>query len=154
MPVICSPTGVQAVDPAGEVGVARGAAMSGTALGLSSFGSKPVEEVVAANDKTFFQIYWLGSKDDMAARLDRAREAGAKGIIVTLDWVFATARDWGSPPLPEKIDLKTAVRFAPEVRDQTRLAAAFRPFGETARSDHSESGRTRAAGADLLRRLR
>ncbi|WP_030513674.1 pre-mycofactocin synthase MftD [Nocardia sp. NRRL WC-3656] len=115
MPVICSPTGVQAVDPAGEVGVARGAAMSGTALGLSSFGSKPIEEVIAANDKTFFQIYWLGSKDDMVARLDRARQAGAKGIIVTLDWVFATARDWGSPPLPEKIDLKTAARFAPQV---------------------------------------
>jgi L-lactate dehydrogenase (cytochrome) len=89
--------------------------MSGTALGLSSFGSKPIEEVIAANDKTFFQIYWLGSKDDMVARLDRAREAGAKGIIVTLDWVFATARDWGSPALPERVDLKTAVRFAPQV---------------------------------------
>jgi L-lactate dehydrogenase (cytochrome) len=51
----------------------------------------------------------------MVARLDRAREAGAKGIIVTLDWVFATARDWGSPALPERVDLKTAVRFAPQV---------------------------------------
>jgi L-lactate dehydrogenase (cytochrome) len=115
LPVICSPTGVQAVDPAGEVGVARGAAQSGTAIGLSSFGSKPIEEVVAANDKTFFQIYWLGSKDAMAARLDRARVAGAKGVIVTLDWTFATARDWGSPALPERIDLKTAISFAPQV---------------------------------------
>jgi len=115
MPVICSPTGVQAVDPAGEVGVARAAAQSGTALGLSSFGSKPIEEVVAANEKTFFQVYWSGSKDEMGARLERAREAGAKGVIVTLDWVFATARDWGSPALPERIDLKTAVSFAPQV---------------------------------------
>ncbi|MGX1809158.1 pre-mycofactocin synthase MftD [Nocardia sp. NPDC055321] len=115
MPVICSPTGVQAVDPAGEVGVARAAALSGTALGLSSFGSKPIEDVVAANDKTFFQIYWLGSKDAMAARLERAREAGAKGVIVTLDWVFSSARDWGSPALPERIDLRTAVSFAPQV---------------------------------------
>jgi len=115
LPVICSPTGVQAVDPTGEVGVARGAAQSGTAIGLSSFGSKPIEEVVAANDKTFFQVYWLGSKDAMTARLDRAREAGAKGIILTLDWVFATARDWGSPALPERIDVKTALGFAPQV---------------------------------------
>jgi L-lactate dehydrogenase (cytochrome) len=115
LPVICSPTGVQAVDPAGEVGVARGAARSGTALGLSSFGSKPVEEVVAANEKTFFQVYWLGDKDAMVARLDRARAAGAKGLIVTLDWVFATSRDWGSPALPERVDLKTAVKFAPQV---------------------------------------
>ncbi|MEU0538504.1 pre-mycofactocin synthase MftD [Nocardia sp. NPDC005978] len=115
LPVICSPTGVQAVDPAGEIGVARGTAQSGTALGLSSFGSKPIEEVVAANEKTFFQVYWLGSREDMVARLERAREAGAKGVIVTLDWIFATARDWGSPALPEKVDVKTAVKFAPQV---------------------------------------
>jgi len=115
LPVICSPTGVQAVDPIGEVGVAKGAATSGTAIGLSSFASKPIEDVVAANPKTHYQAYWLGSKDAMVARLDRAHHAGAKGLIVTLDWVFATARDWGSPALPEKVDLATALRFAPDV---------------------------------------
>ncbi|WP_280481053.1 pre-mycofactocin synthase MftD [Nocardia cyriacigeorgica] len=115
LPVICSPTGVQAVDPHGEIAVARAAAASSTALGLSSFASKPIEEVVAANDKVFFQVYWLGDKDRMLARLDRAKRAGAKGLIVTLDWVFATTRDWGSPPLPERIDVKTAIRFAPAV---------------------------------------
>ncbi|PRX50913.1 L-lactate dehydrogenase (cytochrome) [Prauserella shujinwangii] len=115
MPVICSPTGVQAVDPGGEVAVARAAAASGTAIGLSSFAAKPIEEVVAANDKTFFQVYWQGSRDGIRARLDRAREAGAKGLIVTLDWVFATARDWGAPPIPEKVNLRTAVAFAPQV---------------------------------------
>src|SRR3984885_8819649 len=49
LPVIISPTGVQAVHPQGEVAVARAAAARGTAMGLSSFASKPVEEVVAAN---------------------------------------------------------------------------------------------------------
>ena len=29
-------------------------------MGLSSFASKPVEEVIAANPKVFFQVYWLG----------------------------------------------------------------------------------------------
>ena len=43
MPVIISPTGVQAVHPDGEVAVARAAAARGTAMGLSSFASKPVE---------------------------------------------------------------------------------------------------------------
>ncbi|MFC4000517.1 pre-mycofactocin synthase MftD [Prauserella oleivorans] len=115
MPVICSPTGVQAVDPGGEVAVAKAAAASGTAIGLSSFASKPIEDVVAANDKTFFQVYWQGSRDSMIARMDRAKQAGAKGLIVTLDWVFATARDWGAPPIPEKVDLKAAITFAPQV---------------------------------------
>ena len=45
----CSrPTGVQAVHPEGEVAVARAAAARGTAMGLSSFASMPIEEVVAA----------------------------------------------------------------------------------------------------------
>src|ERR1700751_3431543 len=61
MPVLCSPTGVQAVHPDGEVAVARAAANRGTAVGLSSFGSKPVEQVVAANAPTFFQGEWIGS---------------------------------------------------------------------------------------------
>ena len=63
MPVIISPTGVQAVHPDGEVAVARAAAARGTAMGLSSFASKPVEDVVAANPQTFFQMYWMGTRD-------------------------------------------------------------------------------------------
>ena len=73
LPVVISPTGVQAVHPDGEVAVARAAAARGTAMGLSSFASKPVEEVVAANPKTFFQIYWLGGRDAIAARVERAQ---------------------------------------------------------------------------------
>jgi heme/flavin dehydrogenase (mycofactocin system) len=114
LPVIASPTGVQAVHPDGEVGVARGTAEAGTAMGLSSFGSMPVEAVAQVNPKLFFQSYWSGSRDQMIQRTERARQAGAKGLIVTLDWSFSNGRDWGSPSIPEKIDLKTLVRLAPE----------------------------------------
>jgi pre-mycofactocin synthase len=112
MPVLISPTGVQAVHPDGEVAVARAAAARGVAMGLSSFASKPIEQVVAANPQTLFQMYWLGSRDDLLARLERARKAGAVGIILTLDWSFAHGRDWGSPSIPEKVDLKTMVQHA------------------------------------------
>src|SRR6516165_10128519 len=73
LPVIMSPTGVQAVHPDGEVAVARAAAARGTAVGLSSFASMPVEQVVAANPQTFFQIYWIGSREQMQSRIERAR---------------------------------------------------------------------------------
>ena len=63
LPVLMSPTGVQAVHPDGEVAVARAAAARGTAVGLSCFASKPIEEVAAANPKTFFQTYWVGSRE-------------------------------------------------------------------------------------------
>jgi heme/flavin dehydrogenase (mycofactocin system) len=114
LPVIISPTGVQAVHPEGEVAVARAAAARGTAIGLSSFGSEPVEAVVAANPKTFFQTYWCGSRDRLTERLERARQAGVVGLIVTLDWQFSHGRDWGSPTIPDAIDLKTMLRLAPE----------------------------------------
>ncbi|GAA0929297.1 pre-mycofactocin synthase MftD [Streptomyces thermoalcalitolerans] len=114
LPVIISPTGVQAVHPDGEVAVARAAAARGTAMGLSSFASKPLQEVVEVNPQTFLQVYWMGSKDAMARRLENARDAGAKGLIVTLDWSFSYGRDWGSPRIPERLTLKEMVRFAPE----------------------------------------
>jgi L-lactate dehydrogenase (cytochrome)/glycolate oxidase len=114
MPVIISPTGVQAVHPGGEVAVARASAARGTAMGLSSFASKPVEEVVAANPQTFFQIYWAGSRDEILSRVERAKAAGAVGLIVTLDWTFSHGRDWGSPAIPEQLDFRTMLRLAPE----------------------------------------
>jgi heme/flavin dehydrogenase (mycofactocin system) len=114
MPVIISPTGVQAVDPEGEVAVARAAAAEDTAMGLSSFASRSIEDVVAANPKTFFQMYWTGNKDTILARAERAKKAGAQGLIVTLDWSFAHRRDVGSPSIPEKLDLKAMLKFAPE----------------------------------------
>jgi heme/flavin dehydrogenase (mycofactocin system) len=113
LPVLISPTGVQAVHPDGEVAVARAAAARGTAMGLSSFASKPIEAVIAANPKLFFQMYWVGTRDDMAARMDRARKAGAVGIIVTLDWSFSFGRDWGSPRIPEKMTFEELLRQVP-----------------------------------------
>jgi heme/flavin dehydrogenase (mycofactocin system) len=114
LPVVISPTGVQAVHPDGEVAVARAAAARGTAMGLSSFASKPVEEVVAANPQTLFQLYWCGSRDDILRRVERARAAGVVGLILTLDWTFSHGRDWGSPRIPERLTLRELARFAPE----------------------------------------
>jgi heme/flavin dehydrogenase (mycofactocin system) len=115
MPVLISPTGVQAVHPEGEVAVARAAAARGVAMGLSSFASKPVEAVVAANPQTFFQIYWAGDRDSICKRLERARAAGAVGLIVTLDWSFVHSRDWGSPSIPQDLGPITMLKHAPEV---------------------------------------
>ena len=114
MPVLISPTGVQAVHPDGEVAVARAAAARGIAMGLSSFASKSIEEVVRANPQTFFQMYWVGTREQITQRMERARAAGAVGLIVTLDWSFSHGRDWGSPAIPEKMDLRAMVKFAPE----------------------------------------
>ena len=125
LPVIISPAGVQAVHPDGEVAVARAAASRGTVIGLSSFGSKAVEEVTAANPQTFFQLYWLGTRESLMRRMDRARAAGVKGLILTLDWSFSTGRDWGSPAIPERMDLKAMARLLPQTVIRPRWLLAF-----------------------------
>lgn len=115
MPVLISPTGVQAVHPDGEVAVARAGANRGIPVGLSSFGSKPIEEVAAANPQLFFQIYWAGDRDSMIARIERAKNAGAVGLILTLDWSFSHGRDWGSPAIPQSFTLRELLPHASEV---------------------------------------
>jgi len=77
-PVIISPTGVQAVYPEGEVAVARAAAGAGTAMGLSSFASRSIEDVAAVNDKTFFQMYWVGSRDQSSPAPSARRRPGRR----------------------------------------------------------------------------
>ncbi|MBV9292583.1 MAG: alpha-hydroxy-acid oxidizing protein, partial [Frankiales bacterium] len=125
LPVLISPTGVQAVHPDGEVAVARAAAARGTAIGLSSFASKPIEEVAAANPQVLFQMYWNGTRDDIVRRMDRARSAGAGALILTLDWSFSHSRDWGSPAIPQSMDLRAIARFAPEVLRRPAYLAQF-----------------------------
>lgn len=125
MPLIISPTGVQAVHPEGEVAVARAAANRGIAMGLSSFASRSLEDVTAVNSQVLFQMYWSGGRDVMVQRLQRAAAAGAKGIILTLDWTFSNGRDWGSPYIPEKLDLKNMIKLAPEALSRPKWLFEF-----------------------------
>ncbi len=95
--------------------MARASASRGIAMSMACLGVKPIEEVIAQNPKTFFQTYWAGSRDAIKSRIERARAAGAVGLIVTLDWSFSNGRDWGSPKIPSKLDFETLTSFAPEV---------------------------------------
>ena len=77
-PVIISPTGVQAIRPDGEVAVARAAAAAGTAPASRRSQAEPIEDVAAANPKTMFQMYWVGTRERLVERAERARKAGAR----------------------------------------------------------------------------
>jgi pre-mycofactocin synthase len=108
-----APAEAQAIHPDGEVAVAKGAARAGTAIGQSSPASSDFKDVAAANPKAFFQLYWSGSRDVIQARVERMRSYGAKGLIITLDATMTQPRDWGSPVIPQTLDLKTMARYAP-----------------------------------------
>ena len=113
LPVIASPVGAQAVHPLGEVAVAMGTRDAGTAMGLSEFASRPAAEVAAVNPDLFFQVHWSADRDTLLERAETARRAGARALIVTLDWSFPAGRDWGSPAIPERLDLPALIRLAP-----------------------------------------
>ena len=131
MPVLISPTGVQAVHPDGEVAVARAAAARGTAMGLSSFASKPVEEVVAAHPQTFFQLYWAGSREQLSQRMPpregrgRGRADRHLGLVVLARPRLGQPRDPG-PARPQ---------------DDGQV----RPAGAVASADGSTAGRAPGA---------
>jgi heme/flavin dehydrogenase (mycofactocin system) len=113
LPVIASPVGAQAVHPLGEVAVAMGTHAAGTAMGLSEFASRAAADVTAVNPRVFFQVHWSAHRDVLLARAEAARAAGATALIVTLDWSFPGGRDWGSPAIPERLDLRALARLAP-----------------------------------------
>lgn len=126
LPVMISPVGAQAIHPDGEVGVARAAARAGTSMGLSSWAADGVTDVVRANAKTMFQLYWVGRKDQIAARVEAARAAGAKALIVTLDWSHTPRRDWGVPPSPPSdMSFRTMRQFAPDVLSRPVWFASY-----------------------------
>src|SRR3954466_3351986 len=129
LPVLLSPVGVQAVHPAAEPGAARAAAARGTAFGLSALASTGIEEVVAANPKTFAQTYWAGSREAIEARVRREHEAGGVGLHVALDRRFSHSRDWGSPFIPQQLDLKAMAKLAPEVLRRPRWAYRWAQTG-------------------------
>ena len=100
LPVLLSPTGVQAVHPEGELAVARAAARAVRRWGSAGSPRRRSRRWSPLYQKTFAQLYWAGSREAIEARVERARAAGAAGLIITLDWTFSHARDWGSPTIP------------------------------------------------------
>ena len=86
--------------------------------------------------------------------MERARAAGAVGLIVTTDWSFSHGRDWGSPKIPEEMDLRTTVRMLPEGLTRPRWlyqwAKTMRPPNLRVPNQAARG----EPGAAVLRRLR
>ena len=105
--------------------------------------------------ETFFQIYWMGARERMEAIMERARAAGAKGLIVTLDWTLRPPPRLGQPRDPR--EARPAHQMPARARRRSpgrggcsaTCAAAGSPTLTV--PNLAPPGR---GGADLLRRLR
>ena len=88
LPVVLAPTGLTGLAHwSGELGAARAAETAGARLALSTASSYSIEEVAAGTDRDhWFQLYPWGDRTGfMESMLDRARDAGYRTLVVTVD---------------------------------------------------------------------
>jgi isopentenyl diphosphate isomerase/L-lactate dehydrogenase-like FMN-dependent dehydrogenase len=96
MPILLAPTGLSGLAHAsGEPALARAAERAGTRAVVSTAASYSIEEVAsAAGERHFFQLYPGPAGTDLTERfIDRARQAGYAGLMVTVDTPAIGNRD-------------------------------------------------------------
>ncbi len=116
-PVLLAPVGVQSIlHPDGELATARAAAELGVPFVLSNASSHTIEEVAeaAGDGARWFQLYWPNEPDVCVSILDRARKAGYRVLVVTLDtWTLAwRPHDLDQAYLPFLRGIGTAIPFS------------------------------------------
>lgn len=88
-PVCIAPTAThQRAHPEGECASAASVSEMGTFFTLSSYGSRSIEEVAnscGTSGLLFYQLYLLKDRALVKELVERAKQAGYKGIIVTVD---------------------------------------------------------------------
>ena len=94
-PVLVSPTGMAGLCwPKGEVAAARGAHEAGTIYTLSTHSSCTIEEVAAgAPGPLWFQLYVWQNRDLTRSFVDRARAAGYRALVLTVDVPIVSRRE-------------------------------------------------------------
>ncbi|MES3677869.1 FMN-dependent L-lactate dehydrogenase LldD [Halomonas elongata] len=94
MPVALAPVGLTGMYARrGEVQAARAAASKGIPFTLSTVSVCPIDEVASAVDRPlWFQLYVLKDRGFMRHVLERAREAGIKTLVFTVDMPVPGAR--------------------------------------------------------------
>mmetsp|Transcript_14091 Transcript_14091/g.30612 ORF Transcript_14091/g.30612 Transcript_14091/m.30612 type:complete len:412 (-) Transcript_14091:34-1269(-) len=113
LPVFISPAGVHALCETehGECASARAAGEAGTIFGLSQHSTRSIEQVAkeAPDTNLWYQAYILKDRDMTLKLVKRAKEAGYKGIFLTVDSVRfgfreADARNaWNALPSPHRL---------------------------------------------------
>ena len=94
-PVLVSPTGMAGLCwPKGEVAAARAAQDAGTIYTLSTHSSCSIEEVAAgAPGALWFQLYVWQNRDLTRSFVDRARAAGYRALVLTIDVPIISRRE-------------------------------------------------------------
>lgn len=95
LPLLLAPVGSSRLFyPRGEEHAARAAGEAGTIYILSTLSGCRLEDVAAASRGTvWYQLYLLGGREAASAAIARARAAGFKALVVTIDTPVAGLRE-------------------------------------------------------------
>ena len=88
MPVGIAPTGfTRMMQTQGEIAGARAAEKFGIPFTLSTLGTTAIEDVVAAapDGRNWFQLYMWKDREGSMALVERAKRAGVKNLMLTVD---------------------------------------------------------------------
>src|SRR5882672_4222059 len=95
MPILIAPTGGhQAIHPDGELATIRAAGAMKTIMVVSTASSYPIDKIGAAATGPFwFQLYTGPDRDATREKVERAVEAGAKAVCLTVDGAYMSHRE-------------------------------------------------------------
>jgi L-lactate dehydrogenase (cytochrome) len=95
LPLILAPVGSSRMFyPRGEEVAAQAAGAAGTIYTLSTLSGCRMEDVKAATSgNAWYQLYQCGGRDVALAAIDRAKKAGYKALVVTIDTPVAGMRE-------------------------------------------------------------
>lgn len=119
-PLVLAPTGFSRIaDPQGELAVARAADRAGLPYTLSTLATRSIEEVAAVSaGDLWFQVYVWRDRGLVADMLDRARGAGYRAIMITVDTAMLGRRER---------DVRRGFQLPPMLGPDTVLDGALHP---------------------------
>lgn len=121
MPFGIAPTGfTRMMQTEGEIAGARAAEKFGIPFSLSTLGTTTIEDVVAAapDGVNWFQLYMWKDREGSMALVERAKKAGVKNLLLTVDVPAAGQR---------LRDYRNGLTVPPQLTPKTILNALPRP---------------------------
>lgn len=130
MPILAAPTAFHCLaTPEGELASVRAVTGEGTIFCLSTLSNQSLEDVVAAaSGPVFFQIYVYRDRGSTRALVERARDAGCRALLFTVDAPVLGKRERDVRTgfhLPPGLTVRnmTAAPHIPGVEQESGLAA-------------------------------
>jgi isopentenyl diphosphate isomerase/L-lactate dehydrogenase-like FMN-dependent dehydrogenase len=119
MPIVVAPAGmIRLAHRGGEVAAARAAGRLGTAAGISTLSSYPIEAIAASTTgPVWYQVYFAGGRAGAEIAIDRAKRAGCRALLITVDLAASARREQAFPggEVPTRVDVRNAIRYAPQL---------------------------------------